>query len=161
MSMETIRVQDAVGKTGRTVAVRVLPGTDLLTGIIEVCRKNNITYGYIPVCFGSLQRAGYLYLVPNREAKLGAGYGAVNRAEGPVEFLSGVGVICQRDGNYDIHFHASMCDKEGRVFGGHLVVGENPVLTTVDAVITEIEGVKLLRKFDEETALIQFLPEQA
>ena len=32
----------------------------------------------------------------------------------------------------DIHFHGTMCDENGNVFGGHMVKGYNPTLTTVD-----------------------------
>lgn len=157
---KNIRVKDAVGKTGKTVAARILPGTDLLTGIIEVCKKNNIKYASVANCFGSLEKAGYLYLVPMKDTKMGAGYGDINVVEGPVEFLQGSGVVCQRDGDYDVHFHAVFCDKEGKTFGGHVVLGENPVLTTVDMVITEIENIHMYRKYDEESELIQFSPEK-
>lgn len=157
---QEVRVQYAVGKAGKTVAARLLPGTDLLTGIEEICHDNDITYASISTCFGSFQKAVYLFLVPQSQSKVGAGYGDVNRVAGPVEFLNGVGVVCQRDGNYDTHFHATMCDKEGKVFGGHMLKGENPVLTTVDVVINEVEGVNMFRKYDEETDLIQFDPQQ-
>lgn len=159
MSKE-IRVQEVAGKEGKTVAARIFPGTDLIEGIIEVCKKNNITYGYIPTCFGSFEKAGFMYLVPQKKAKIGAGYGDVIVVEGPVEFLGGVGVICQNDGKYDLHFHATMCDETGRLFGGHIVAGRNPVLTTVDVVIVEIQDVALIRKYDEETDLTQFSPEE-
>lgn len=151
------RVQYAAGKTGKSVAARILPGTDLLTGIEKVCDENGIKHASVS-CFGSFQRAGYMYLIPKKEAKVGAGYGSVLKKEGPVEFLNGTGVVCQKDGKCDIHFHAALCDGEGNVFGGHLVKGENPVLTTVDLIVIEIEGVEMLRQYDEETDLIQFYP---
>lgn len=155
--MNEIRVQEACGKSGRMVAARLLPGTDLLNGIEEVCRRNGIKNALVN-CFGSLSEAAYMYLVPKPEAKMKAGYGDVFRMEGPVEFLSGTGVVCQNNGEYDIHFHATMCDKNGKVFGGHIIKGKNPALTTVDIVITELEGVQMLRQFDDETALTQFYP---
>ncbi len=158
--MNDVRVQSAEGINGKTVIARILPGTDLLTGIEEICRAHNIKYASIPNCFGSFERAGYLYLVPQEKSKIGAGYGDLNRVDGPVEFLNGTGVVCQRDGDYDIHFHATMCDKEGIVFGGHMVKGENPVLTTVDIVITEVKEVEMYRRYDEETDLIQFYPQK-
>jgi predicted DNA-binding protein with PD1-like motif len=157
---ENVRVQYAAGVIGKSIAARLLPGTDLLTGIEEVCRQNDILHASVANCFGSFQRAGYLYLVPLQHAKVGAGYGEVNRVEGPVEFLNGTGVVCQRDGNYDTHFHATMCDKEGKVFGGHMLKDQNPVLTTVDLIINEIKDVQMFRKHDEETDLFQFDPKK-
>jgi len=157
--MSEIRFQDACGKSGRVVAARLLPGTDLLAGIEAVCKKNGIDYALVN-CFGSFSSAGYMYLVPKAEAKVGAGYGDVLKVGGPVEFLSGVGVVCKKDGDCDIHFHGTMCDRDGTVFGGHIVKGENPTLTTVDLVIMEVEGVEMLRQYDEETDLTQFYPQK-
>lgn len=157
--MSNVRFQDACGTAGRVVAVRLLPGTDLLTGIEEACKKNGIEYALVN-CFGSFSCAGYMYLVPKEAAKVGAGYGDVLKKEGPIEFLSGVGVVCKKEGACDIHFHGTMCDKNGAVFGGHLVKGENPALTTVDLVIIEVAGVEMLRQYDEETDLTQFYPQK-
>lgn len=157
MSNEEVRVQHAAGTAGKIIAARILPGTDVMVGIEEACRANGVKHALVN-CFGSFESAGYLYLVPNPKAKIGAGYGDINRKSGPVEFLNGTGVVCQKDGNYDIHFHAALCDKEGNVFGGHLVKGENPTLTTVDVVITEIIGLEMQRRYDEETDLTQFYP---
>ena len=157
MNMANLRIQSACGSSGKVIAARLLPGTDLLEGIEEVCAEHGVDYALVN-CFGSFDSVGYMYLVPKPEAKVGAGYGAVLRQNGPVEFLSGTGVICVKDGACDIHFHGTMCDKDGRVFGGHMVKGHNPTLTTVDVVITEVAGVKMLRRYDEETDLTQFFP---
>ena len=97
-----IRFHDACGTTGKTVAARLLPDTDLIEGIEEVCKKN-------------------MYLVPKEDAKVGAGYGNVLQKDGPVEFLNGTGVVCQNNNAYDTHFHATMCDASGNFFGGHMV----------------------------------------
>lgn len=154
-----IRFIDACGKSGKVIAARLLPGTDLIEGIEAVCEKNDVKYAYVS-CFGSFSQVGYMYLVPKAEAKIGAGYGEVMRCEGPIEFLNGTGVVCQNTGKSDIHFHATMCDKTGKVFGGHIVKGSTPTLTTVDFIIMEITDVEMLRSFDEETALTQFLPKK-
>ena len=160
MDFDEQRAQHQAGRTGKVVCARLFPGTDLLKGITRLCEEHGIKYGYIPVCFGSLAKAGYMYLVPNEKAKVGAGYGKIKRLEGPVEFLGGTGVVCQKEGATSMHFHATLCDKEGLVLGGHLVIGENPVLTTVDLVIEEVSGLRLLRKFDDETQLVQLSVEQ-
>ena len=81
-----------------------------------------------------------------------------NVPDGPVEFLNGTGVVCQNNNDYDTHFHATMCDASGQVFGGHIVKGYTPTLTTVDLIIFEIKNIEMLRVYDEETDLTQFLP---
>lgn len=154
-----IRFKDACGKAGKVVAVRLLPETDLIEGIEEACKNNDIKHAYVS-CFGSFNACGYMYLVPKPEAKVGAGYGDVIKKDGPIEFLNGTGVVCQNDGKYDTHFHATMCDKEGTVFGGHIVKGTTPALTTVDLVIFEVLDVQMLRQYDEETDLTQFVPQK-
>ncbi len=83
----------------------------------------------------------------------------VLQKDGPVEFLNGTGVVCQNNNDYDTHFHATMCDASGHVFGGHIVKGYTPTLTTVDLIIFEIKDIEMLRVYDEETDLTQFLPE--
>lgn len=154
-----IRFHDACGTTGKTVAVRLLPATDLLEGIEAACEQNHIKHAYV-TCFGSFQTCGYMYLVPKADAKVGAGYGDVLHKEGPIEFLNGTGVVCQNNGSYDTHFHATMCDASGSVFGGHIVKGTTPALTTVDLIIFEIQDIEMLRVSDEETALTQFYPKK-
>ena len=129
-----------------------------LDRIEEVCKKNNIKHAYV-TCFGSFKKCGYMYLVPKEDAKVGAGYGNVLQKDGPVEFLNGTGVVCQNNNAYDTHFHATMCDASGNVFGGHIVKGYTPTLTTVDLIIFEIKDIEMLRVYDEETDLTQFLPE--
>lgn len=89
-----IRFQDACGKTGKTVAVRLLPDTDLVEGIEAACEKNGIKYAYV-TCFGSFKETGYMYLVSKPEAKVGAGYGDVLKCGGPIEFLNGTGVVAR------------------------------------------------------------------
>ena len=152
--MSEVRVNYACGTPGKTIAARILPGTDLLTGLEQICDQNGVKYGAVN-CFGSFSAAGYMYLVP-MDAKVGAGYGDVIKQEGPIEFLSGTGIITQTDkGVTELHFHGTMCDKEGTVFGGHIVKCQCPVLTTVDVVIQEAKGVEMIRKYDEETDLTQ------
>ncbi|WP_339230275.1 PPC domain-containing DNA-binding protein [Oceanobacillus sp. FSL K6-2867] len=155
--MTLCRAHYAKGKTGAILAARLLTGTDLLAGIEQLCGENNIQSAVISSCFGSFQQAGYLYLVPNSESKVGAGYGELQVRQGPVEFLQGTGVVCKREGEYEIHFHGTMCDQAGNVFGGHLVKGENPVIT-VDLVLTAVEGMTFSREYDEETGGNQFYP---
>lgn len=151
------RIQYASGSLGKAVAARLLPGTDLMSGIEELCRENHISYAQISTCFGSLQKSSYHYLVSDPSVNLGANYGKLQQKQGPIEFLNGTGLVCQRDDAYEIHLHGTFCDDQGTVFGGHLVKGENPVYT-VDLLITEVLGMNLLRALDEESGMNQFYP---
>ncbi|WP_080844144.1 PPC domain-containing DNA-binding protein [Cytobacillus gottheilii] len=153
----TVRAHFAEGFEGKTVVARLLPGTDLITGIEEVCRANQMTYASISSCFGSFKKAGYVYLVERPESNIGAGYGDLISRNGPIEFLNGTGIVCQRDEQYETHIHGTMCDQEGAVFGGHLLKRENEVIT-VDLVLKEIKNMTVLRRFDSETGGYQLYP---
>ncbi|KQL35769.1 PPC domain-containing DNA-binding protein [Psychrobacillus sp. FJAT-21963] len=155
--MSLIRANYATGQLGKTVGARLVYGTDLLEGIEQLCKVNCIEYATIISCFGSFQRSGFVYLVPNKNSKIGVGYNDLIVKEGPIEFLQGTGVVCKREGEYETHFHGSMCDQHGNIFGGHFIKGENPVIT-VDVVLAEVTGMEFHRKFDEETGANQFYP---
>lgn len=156
--MVKIRVQAEEGNVTKCLPSRILPGTDLIQGIEALCKKYGISYGYVS-CIGSLQNASYRYLVKNSSVKMNVGYGDAIYKQGPIEFLNGTGFIClNENGEFDIHFHATMCDQNGVVFGGHMVRGENLALTTLDVMIFEVANMQMIRKYDEETDLTQFFP---
>ncbi|TQR09072.1 PPC domain-containing DNA-binding protein [Psychrobacillus soli] len=155
--MATVKVNYATGKFGKTVGARLVFGTDLLEGIEQLCAENDIQYATIISCFGSFQRSGFVYLVPNETSIIGVGYNDLVVKEGPIEFLQGTGVVCKREGAYETHFHGTMCDQKGNIFGGHFIKGENPVIT-VDLVLAEVTGMEFHRKFDPETGANQFFP---
>ena len=157
--MSKIRADFAVGQLGKIVGSRLKYGTDLLEGIEELCKENEIRSATILSCFGSFQRSGFVYLVPKEESPIGVGYNQLVVKEGPIEFLQGTGVVCQRDGKHEIHFHGSICDQNGNIYGGHFVKGENPVIT-VDLVLAETIDMEFQRKFDDETGANQFYPIQ-
>ena len=155
--MSLIKANFAVGQLGKVVGARLVYGTDLLEGIEELCRVNGIQSATILSCFGSFQRSGFVYLVPSEDSPIGVKYNNLIVKEGPIEFLQGTGVVCKRDGQFEIHFHGSICDQNGNVFGGHFIKGENPVIT-VDLVLAETIDMEFQRRFDEETGANQFYP---
>jgi len=145
---------------GRTIAARLMPGTDLVTGIEAVCRAHYLNYGYFASVMGSLQKAKYMIPVPNPDAPLGFKYCAPILKEGPIELICGQGVICQSEkGEIMIHLHAHGVTFDQENFAGHFSAGSNPVLATVDLVIVEIDGAKLMRRYDPITGLVMFSPE--
>jgi predicted DNA-binding protein with PD1-like motif len=154
-----VRYQSAEGEIGKVVAARLLPGTDLVEGIEKVCEDHGISYGLVN-CIGSLQKATFMYVVPIPEAKVGAGYTAPYELPGPIEFLGGLALVCETEsGEKNTHLHGSFCDQLDHLYGGHLVKGGNPILVTMDLAIIELTGMKVLRRYDEETDLVNLAPE--
>lgn len=158
--MGELRYRAAQGELGKVVAARLLPGTDIIEGIEKICEDYSIKYAFIGCSIGSLRKASFLFAVPKPEAKVKAGYSTPLELTGPIEFLGGLGVVCEDEkGERLTHFHGTVSDKLDHVYGGHFMKGQNPVLTTIDLIIIEIKGAKLLRRYDDETGLVNFAPE--
>lgn len=143
--------------SSRAVIIRVLPGFDLIEGIEEACQSLGIKSGAVTSCIGSLQRASLMIAVPLNN-KIGAGYSDPRVLEGPLELLSGQGTIgLEEGGEIAIHLHGVVSDKEGHVHGGHLVKGENPVLITCEVMVTQAEGIRIVRVYDPEVDMNIFI----
>ena len=158
--MGNLDMEMAQGKLGRVVALRLKPGTDVLLGLEEACKRSGINNGVILSAIGSLDSPHFCDVV-EVPTKAGYGYGEVLHLTGPIELTAGSGIICHDDqGNTNLHVHMSLSDRYGNAHGGHLVEGTK-VLLTVDVIIAEIEGVVMGRKFDEELEVPLFAPRQA
>jgi uncharacterized protein len=150
-----VRFLSAEGTCGRIIAARLKPGADLIGGIMAVCRAHNIQQGYISCVIGSLKQAQYVLPIADVSTPSGIRYGDPITVGGPIEFISGQGVICQSpDGELLIHFHGCFCDPDGQSLAGHFSAGGNPVLVTADIIISEINGILMLRRMDPEVGLM-------
>jgi predicted DNA-binding protein with PD1-like motif len=144
-----VRMREAVGEVGKAIAVRLLPGTDLVTGLINACERNGIHSGAVVACIGSLSMATIDY----------EGHEPVV-LHGTITIYSAQGIISvDPAGKVAIHLHASFGDERGTVYGGQFGPGGCPVLNTLEAVIIELQGVRLLRDRDPETGYIVTLPQ--
>ena len=152
--MTDIRVSTIVGKTGRVILARILRDTDLVTGIIEICKKNRILTGSVEVTIGSLRKAEISWAVASKKTKRGSERTKPIPIEGPLEFVTGQGIVCLADPQRPVvHFHGVVCDQKGQIWGGHFFQGGNPVHSTMDVVITEIEEAKMSWEYDPEIDL--------
>lgn len=148
------------GRTGRVVVGKINPGTDMLTGLKEICNKHGIKGGSVISCLGSLNYARLMYIVRIPEHRRGGAYSDPIDLRGPIELTSSHAIICQNDdGELSIHFHGTIVDSKGQVWGGHFPIGGNIVRSTIDVVILEIEGVKMARRIDPDIGYEVFNPE--
>ena len=146
------------GHLSRAVIIRIEPGSDIIESIEDVCRQLDIKSGVITCCIGSLQKASFLIAVP-LENKIGAGYSDPKILDGPLEFLCGQGMIGKEEsGEYFIHLHGLVSDKDGNVHGGHLIKGKNPVLITCEIMISLIEGMEMIRTYDSKVDMKVLMP---
>lgn len=155
-----IKYISACGNAQRMVITRLLPGCDIIGGLIDVCRTNNIRAGAVVSAIGSIRNITYQTIVPDKTSKTGARFGELMSVEGPIEFISAQGTICADGDDIFIHFHAVMMDKNGKVFGGHIEKGDNPVLNTLEVTIIEGTGLQVDRVYDDETGFVQSLPRE-
>ncbi len=82
--------------------------------------------------------------------------------DGPIEFLNAQGIVAKgENGEYLVHLHAVMSDKDMKVYGGHVVDDGNIVLATIDLVLNEISDINLARKYDKDSGFYFFTPEEA
>ena len=155
-----MRITFSEGHLSRVVMIRVLPGSDIIEGIEDVCKRLDIKTGAITCCIGSLQRASLLIAVP-LENKIGAGYSNPMDFDGPLEFLAGQGTIGQEEeGDLFIHMHGVLSDKDGNVHGGHLIKGKNPVLVTCEIMISHVDDVRMIRTYDPEVDMKVLAPSE-
>ncbi len=157
--MADYNIEMAEGRISRVVPLRLTPGTDVLLGLTEACKRANINNGVILSAIGSLN--GVCYCNPvELPTKAGYGYGETLHLTGPIELVNASGIICHdKENNTNLHVHMTVSDRYGTAHGGHLVEGTK-VLITVDVVIAEIEGMVMGREFSEEMGVPLFAPRQ-
>lgn len=157
--MADFDIEMAEGRISRVVPFRLKPGTDVLLGMTEACKRAGINNGVILSAIGSLDGVNYCNPV-EIPTKAGYGYGETLHLTGPIELLSASGIICHdSEGNTNLHVHVSLSDRHGGGHGGHLAEGTK-VLLTVDVVVAEIEGMVMGREFDSELEVPLFAPRQ-
>jgi hypothetical protein len=155
--MEGIRYASLEVKS-RRFFVRLMPGTDLIPGIKALCAKHNIKAGAISTMLGSLRQVRFVWPIPDSVNKCGLKYGAPKTLEGPIELVSGTGVIgtMKDSGELAVHLHASFSDSTSKMWGGHIVDEGNPVAVTIEVVIDAYDDLSLARNVDDETGMPLF-----
>lgn len=159
--MSEMRTKYVCADFGKIVSLRLLPGTDVMNGIKKICEENGIRHGHLLMAIGSLNQLTIQIFRPKPEAKIGAGYTDPEVIPGPIEIVGLSGIIFETEkGEVALHLHGTFTDKEGKVLGGHLVPGGNPICATMDACIAEVSNVKFMVRYDKETELNLFSPEK-
>ena len=125
---------------------RLLPNTSLRESIEAFCVKHTPHGAAMLTCVGSLTIARLRM----------AGGNAIIERDGPFEIVSLVGIWTPQGG----HWHISLSDRDGNLWGGHLCTG-SIVYTTAEIVIADIGYHRPIRKHDPETGYDElFVPPQ-
>jgi predicted DNA-binding protein with PD1-like motif len=135
---------DASGRPGQVHLLRLRPGEDVRQELMQWCTERSVEAAAVTSAVGSLSRAALRYG--------GAQDGHIS--EGDLEICSLSGTLSR----HGMHLHLAIADPTGRMTGGHLLEG-CIVRTTVELVIQEFDGVRLLRKRDPKTGYEELFPE--
>jgi len=142
-----------VGRLGQVIVARLAPGSDLLESIEEIARREGIRSGVILSGAASLSQATLRNVrhLP-KELPITDEDRVFVRKEGALELLAISGNISEQNGGISIHAHITISsgEEDGLAYGGHLIKGCT-IFSLGELIIGEIEGVRLVRKYDEPT----------
>ena len=148
------RFRSVAGRPGRIINGRLLPGCDILLGIIEMARSHEVRSAWVNG-FGSLAKAAFSpglrrsTVNPDRVDRRPN----VN-LPGPIEMWSGMGRLgIPHKGEPFIHFHGLVVTAEGQLYGGHFFPGDNIVYATFEVHIQEILDVEFRLERDNAVEL--------
>ena len=148
---DQVRTRAVAGQAGRIIAGRIRPGTDLVTGILDLAKEHGVKTALVNA-FGSLAKARFSEGVQTcSDDSTRAERIPPRTVDGPLEFICGQGKIGFPEGKDPVvHFHGLFVTSEGRLMGGHFFQGDNPVWATFEVVIQEILGMDFDWQLDPE-----------
>lgn len=150
----------ATGRGGRTLALRLPPGRDLVEGVLEACSRAGLRSAAVLTCLGSLRRFSFVFATLDPRSPCGVSYSAPTVVEGPLELICASGVLGEGEGG-DLELHLHCCVSRGReVWAGHAVAGGSPVLITAEVILQELSGISMRRALDPQSPFKIFLPHQ-
>lgn len=126
---------------GQFCAMRLNPGDDLKESLLDLCRQRNMAAASVVTCVGSLQKASIRLADANRERS-----DQELHFDEKLEITSLVGTLGSEGG----HLHISVANKEGRVFGGHVLPGCQ-IFTTAEIVVLHLPELRFSRRMDDAT----------
>jgi predicted DNA-binding protein with PD1-like motif len=124
----------------RTLAFRLMPGTDLKAELARLTAEQALGAGCILSCVGSLSSA---------RLRMPSGVGeaeAFRTFDEPMEILSLAGTL----GPEGMHVHITLSRRDGACVGGHLVPG-CLIGTTAELVVGDLPELEFRRPVDPAT----------
>ncbi|KAJ9594326.1 hypothetical protein L9F63_014243 [Diploptera punctata] len=134
----------------KVYAMKLHPGMEIKSALIEFVKANNISSAFIITCCGSVRKCQIRYATCDGVEK-GKDFNAVKVKISEIlcrnfEITSLVGTLC-KDG---AHLHVTLGDNEGNTISGH-VIGSLFVQTTAEIVLGTACGINFSRQYDEST----------
>ena len=120
----------------KTITIRLKPGQDLMGEMDQLAQKHQLKAACVLTCVGSLTTAVLRFANQSHTETL----------TGHFEIVSLTGTLSV----HGSHYHISIADEKGQVYGAHLMEGCK-VYTTAEIVIGVIDGVSYQRTMCEES----------
>lgn len=136
-------MKHVAGSASTLHVMRLQPGEDVRPVLEGWVNEKGIEAAAIVSAVGSLSTAHIRY---------------AGRADGMV--LNGDLEVCSFSGtlsHHGVHLHLSVADRNGAMSGGHMLAG-CIVRTTLELLIQEISGVRMLRTSDPQTTYDELDP---
>jgi hypothetical protein len=131
-------------KYKRTFIGSIPCSSDLYETLTKIVIEEDIRIGKV-TAIGAVTNAAIGYFDQNtkeyKNIELNSGY----------EILSCIGNVSVREGKPFVHAHITLSDKDGKVFGGHLMPGTK--VFACEVFIDEYTGEDLVREKEETTNL--------
>ena len=150
MEVPGVKCHCAVGRTGRLIAARLLPGQDLYEGAVALIKEADFKSGEV-TAIGSLKAATVMW--PKTVDFKGdlENAAVIYDMPGPIELgVAKAYFGVDQAGELFMHFHGLIMDKDGQMRCGNLKPGSAPVLATVELTITEFVGLDMNYTYDPE-----------
>ena len=148
------RFNSVAGQPGRMISGRLLPGCDMLLGIMEMAKSHQVQSAWVNG-FGSLAKTEFSPGLrieatdPDRVER----WPNVHLA-GPIELWSGMGRLgIPPEGQPFVHFHGVVVTPEGQLYGGHFFPGGSPVFATFEVHLQEVLNVEFTFEMDQDVQL--------
>ncbi len=148
--MADVKSVAAAGQNGRVLAARLLPGQDVVQGILALVKAEKIRSGAV-TAIGSLRAAKVVWAGSMEFGDNPMDVAVFHEMEGPVELGIGYGHFgTDESGEVNMHFHGLIMDKDGNMRCGNLIPDSAPVLATVEVTIRECREMEWKPTLDPE-----------
>ena len=129
---------------GKAAFVRLERGSDLLVGLTEAARKLGVEAGTVQA-IGAVDDLTVAFFEPESKE-----YEPI-RIDQHLEITSSLGNVSLKDGKPFVHVHVNAGDRQGRVFGGHLVEGTTVFM--IEAYFRTLGGPAPVRELEDDIGL--------
>lgn len=124
------------------IATRLTKGMDLKRSLAKIVKDHNIKAGSVASCVGCISTLNL---------RLAGAESTLSKCE-PFEIVSAMGTLTTEHQ----HVHISVSDKQGHVWGGHLMEG-TLIDTTAELIIHSYPALTFSRKMDESTGYTELV----